>query len=679
MDLHFIKKNGRAYYYNSIKDFLNDNPLEILGNLEENADDNGQLQKEAWENQINNLKSELRANNAVGDIIFEYDIIRLGKRVDVILLLNNIVFSLEYKNGKKIFERKDAIQAEDYALDLKNFHKESEGLYVCPILIATDAGEKKNIISCYEDKEIYLQYANASNFYEVIKSIVSNYGSENTIDFDRWFNSPYYPTPTIIDAAVDAYNNIDISEIANSEAGSENIAKCQSEIEKIIDFSKNNKRKSICFITGVPGAGKTLVGLNIACGDKNHNAVYISGNGPLVSVLRESIARNISKRGITKTKANSVVVKMIQGIHEFRKDCINNIDNKDCAPFENTVVFDEAQRCWDSEKMKDWTSKKASVVINESEPHFLISSMNKKKDWAVIICLVGLGQDIYNGEVGINEWFGSVITDFTNWDIYYSSEIFNQLEDKKINKDLIISCKQAHSVEGLHLKTSVRSFRSNKVSEFVDYLLVKDPISASNTLSQLKNKYPVFITRDLKLARKWAWSKTRGGEKCGLIASSGARRLIPEGVFVPKDLDVVNWFLSPSIDPRSSNALELAASEFKIQGLEIDWGIVCWAGDLRPADNGWGYYTFRNTNWQKRRNLRQINYLINSYRVLLTRCRQGMVIYIPIGEDGNIDPTREKGKIYDPIYNYLKKEVGITELPHSNYENKETQNMPLKI
>ncbi len=659
--------NGRAYYYNSIERFIKQSSSEIIGQLvrhtfEVELDPD---QRDAWDNQIYLLQEKLKVAGCTGDIIFEYDIVRLGKRIDVVLLLKHIVFSLEFKNGATVYKAKDEQQAEDYALNLKYFHQESKDLYICPILIATEAPNYTNNLNSYEDKQIYLQKANKDTIIECIQNIANKYGNDKKIDFSKWFNSIYCPTPTIIEAAIETYLNHSAKNIAHSEAGQANIDKCEEEVQKIIDYSKENHKKSICFITGVPGAGKTLVGLNIAANNMNNDdsirSVYLSGNGPLVAVLRESLSQNSLekkkkelKRTLTKEEKgliSSAVASFIQDAYNFRKE---RILSPGTEPIENVIIFDEAQRCWSKDKLKDWVNRKMKKVIDMSEPEYFIHSINEKKDWAVLICLVGLGQDIYDGEVGVNEWFESAILKYPEWDVYYSDSIFHQVEERLINKNLIKSSKQCHSIDGLHLTTSIRSYRSSKQSDFVDALLSNDCENAKKLYNELFDNYPVYITRDINLAKKWARNKVRGSERCGVIACSSAQRLKPYGLYVPKDIDVNKWFLAPKNDLRSSNAMEVVASEFKIQGLEIDWSVVCWDADLRRKNNDWDYYNFSGTKWNHRNKKDQKRYLLNAYRVLLTRARQGMVIFVPEGEDPDIDATRNK-EFYNSIYSYLLK------------------------
>lgn len=347
---------------------------------------------------------------------------------------------------------------------------------------------------------------------------------------------------------------------------------------------------------------------------------------------------------------------LIQSSFSFKKD---NASHKRPTA-ENILIFDEAQRVWNQEKM---ARKHDDPLMAVSEPHLLFSIMDRHQDWAVMICLVGLGQDIYDGEVGINEWFRCGVEDFLEWELYYSPAIFSQVEDKNIDKDMIIGCSRCHQIPELHLKTSIRSFRADKQCQFVDSLLDNDPKRTAEVYKMISKKYPVYVTRDYEQAKKWARKQVRGSQRCGVLACSSAQRLKPYGIYVQTDIDVKNWFLAPSDDLRSSNMLEVVASEFKVQGLEIDWAIVCWDADLRRSKNGkeWEHYTFRGTKWNKRNKSEQKRYLVNSYRVLLTRARQGMVIFVPSGVDPEEDPTRDIA-FYDGIYSYLLS-CGINKLP----------------
>ncbi len=661
----FSTRAGKAYYCNSIPGFIKDASGNIIEQLIQHSFEVNKKQTDAWTNQINGLKRRLEECGIDGDIILEYNIIRLGKRIDVILLIRHMVFSLEFKNFKDNYYAEDERQAEDYALDIKNFHKESEDLYVCPILVATGAPayKKPQHIGCYPDKQVFLQRENLETLTPKITKIVEKYGDDQIIDFEKWFNSPYHPTPTIIAAAVEAYTSHDISQIAQSEAGQNDIDKCEIELNRIIEYAKNNHKKCVCFVTGVPGAGKTLVGLDVVAKNLNkeqdNRSVYLSGNGPLVEVLRAALKKSVKEKlehadPEVKRKIEASINGLIQSSYAFKNDNARN--NRPTS--ENILIFDEAQRVWNEEKMTRKHERDPEMSV--SEPYLLYKIMDRHEKWAVMICLVGLGQDIYDGEVGINEWFRCGIEEYSNWELFYSSDIFSQVEDKNIDTKKILACPRCHQVDALHLKTSIRSFRADKQSQFVDNLLDSKPEETKKYYDLIKTKYPVFLTRDIKAAKKWARIKVRGSQRCGVLACSSAQRLKPEGIYVPTEIDVTNWFLAPGDDIRSSNMMEVVASEFKVQGLEIDWAVVCWDADLRrKSDSEWDYYNFRGTKWVHRNSAEQQRYLINSYRVLLTRARQGMIIYVPEGVDAEEDSTRNQ-EFYDGIYTYLLK-CGIEE------------------
>lgn len=656
----FSTQKGKAYYCNSIPGFISDDGDSIVGQLVRRSFDVNKEQSDAWGKQISELQKRLEACQMEGDIIFEYDIVRLGKRIDVILLIRHMVFSLEFKNGKNTYAAQDAQQAEDYALDIKNFHKESEDLYVCPILIATDAPKypKPQEINCYKDKQVFLQRENIETLIPKVNEISSIYGSDEKLDFEKWFNSPYHPTPTIIAAAIEAYTSKDISQIANSEAGQSDIEACEKEISEIIEYAQTNGKKCVCFVTGVPGAGKTLVGLDIVSknlkkGEENLS-VYLSGNGPLVEVLQAALLKSVKELQKKGRTTETGIKTLIQSSFSFKKDNVRRSE----PTIEHILVFDEAQRVWNEQKMI--AKHKDEPGMNVSETHLLYEIMDRHKDWAVMICLVGLGQDIYDGEVGINEWFRCGIEDFVDWEMFYSPSIFSQTEDKNIDRVMIENCNRCHISPSLHLKTSIRSFRADKQCKFVDNLLDNKPDETKSIVSEIGLKYPILLTRDYTKAKRWVREQVRGSQRCGVLACSSAQRLKPEGIYVPTEIDVKNWFLAPSDDLRSSNKLEIVASEFKVQGLEIDWAIVCWDADLRRKDNNWDYYSFKGTRWNHRNKAEQQRYLLNSYRVLLTRARQGMVIFVPRGVDEEEDSTRKK-EWYDEIYSYLLS-CGIPEM-----------------
>lgn len=650
----------RSYYSNDIQSFLNQDNYSIFGEITTNDQFSAEdLQKNTWNREIEILKREL-SQFLDGYIIFEYTIPRIGNRIDNIVIYKGIIFLLEFKVGEKKYPSYAIEQVTDYAFDLSCFHKESHNRLLVPILISTKAHSVKQEIRISKDNVLETICCNE---YEIAKYIteVSLKFIQDEIIPDDWINSLYMPTPTIIEAAQALYLGHNVEDISRNDASAKNLNQTTKAINKIIDYSKVHNRKSICFITGVPGAGKTLAGLNIAVERQkiaeDEHAVFLSGNGPLVDVLQEALARDDAKRNnISRKEASRKVKEFIQIIHHFRDDSIS----VDTPPVEKVAIFDEAQRAWDEQNLTDFMKKKKHLEdFNMSEPEFLISILNRHNDWATIICLIGGGQEINKGEsAGIYGWFDSLRNNYLNWDIYVSDKITDDEYSKGHNFAEMTKNMNVNIIEDLHLAVSLRSFRSENVSNFVKALLDVDIDTAKRLYEQFNNDYPVFVTRNLREAKLWVKSQAKGSQRYGLTASSGAKRLRKYGIWVQNKIEATNWFLNGKNDVRSSFHLEETATEFDIQGLELDWTIVCWDADLRFENGDFKHLKFVGTKWQNIKSADNILYLKNAYRVLLTRARQGFVIFVPTGDETDMTA---KPEYYDGIYRYLKS-VGIKEL-----------------
>lgn len=647
----------RSYYQNTTDFFLEDDPNAIFGQLAKNHQYNLEdQQKNAWFKQIYLLKSWLK--DIHGNIYFEFSIPRMGKRVDNILIVNNLIFVIEFKVGDSYYTQDAQYQTIDYCLDLQNFHEGSHNKTIIPILVSTKAPNiSNNIQNAINLKKCIL--CNKDNFKRILTSILETQIEKQNINISYWENSIYKPTPTIIEAAQALYKGHSVSEISRSDSGAINLSKTAKAINYIIEAAKINKQKSICFLTGVPGAGKTLAGLNIANkrlkADKSEHSVFLSGNGPLVDVLREALARDsveITKQTgekLMRSNAERKAKAFIQNIHHFRDDNLK----AEKAPIEKVVVFDEAQRAWQKDQAsKFMKTKKGIEDFDMSEPEYLINVMNRHKDWCAIVCLIGGGQEINTGEVGVSGWVESLMQKFSDWNIYYSEKILSE-NTTYLNDEKLLEWLQTHGnkTKDLHLSTSVRSFRSENVALFVQYLLENEALKAKEIFNSIKDNYPIFLTRNLQRAKQWLKEKARGTERIGIIASSGGQRLRAEGIYVKNEIKPSNWFLNDKNDVRSSFYLEEVATEFDIQGLEIDFACVAWDINLY-YDNGWNYQNFRGSKWQNINQGTTKNHLLNSYRVLLTRARQGMILFIP--EVNNHDLTRPKD-LYDSTFKYLKK------------------------
>jgi len=649
-------------------------------------------QRGAWLEEIEVMKGVISAMNSEGHVLFEYTIPRLGKRVDVILLVKGIVFTIEFKVGANAFIVNDKEQVWDYALDLKNFHEESRNRIIVPILVATEAPKNDSSLdifsySYYDDQVYYPLLSNSNTLFPIIERVLEETSPQPALDAHDWIVSRYSPTPTIIQAASALYMNHSVEDITKHEADKAGIDSCTSFILDIIKQSKDNHQKSICFVTGVPGAGKTLVGLNVAIQQEEGDlAVYLSGNGPLVKVLTEALARDkVNKeksqgRRCTKTEAERQVSRFIQIIHRYRDnmlgklklpirdsrieldpDKVSKASGKSAAEVENVAIFDEAQRMWDQRHLSAWLSRKKGLTdFPMSEGEFLIWSLDQHKDWATIVCLVGGGQEINSGEGGIGLWIEALNQQFPDWQIYIS----NQLTEKEYAEGnvnvLLEQNPNVHLRPDLHLGVSQRSYRAETLSLFVHQLLDLDVPSAHATLIEFQDRYPIVLTRNLGKAKDWLRAHARGSERFGMLVSSKAFRLKPLAIDIRSQAEIVPWFLNPITDIRSSLFLEDVATEFDIQGLELDWTCLVWDGDFRydPARNCWQHFNFRSDRWQNINIAEGRAYQLNAYRVLLTRARQGMVICIP---EGNPEDATRLPEFYDPTYEYFKK-LGLMEL-----------------
>lgn len=685
----------RYYYSDSIRAFLEKNANEIVGHLVQSSiHDVNTETTNSWIEEINTLKIALKPYSDQGHVYFEYNIPRMGRRADVIVLIDGIVFVLEFKTADQKFTRDADIQVWDYALDLKNFQEGSLNRVLIPIVVAP---KEKNSncafnLKFFEDNVYEPLRSNDQLLSSCIEKVLSAVVQRNSFSIeldDVWAKSGYSPTPTIVEAAVALYERNTVEDITKHGG---DIDKTSAELRKIIDYCRDNKRKAVCFVTGVPGAGKTLIGLDAAIDQykRGGKAVYLSGNFPLVEVLQEALTRDFIRRekieakrenrkACTKEEARSKVKAFIQMIHTYRdlylegtriegdeikpiEGYFQNHKDKAFIPAEHVAIFDEAQRAWTkNELVRFMREKKGINNFPYSEPEYLISCMDRQLDWGVVICLVGNGQAINKGEAGLKEWIESIHRRYKNWDVYMSDNLVGS--DDISDTDLALVRSQLQSREDLHLKMSMRSFRSEKVSIFVNQLLALQQEDATATLAELGN-YPIVLTRSLEKAKNWLRDHVRGSERMGLLASSKAERLKAISINVRYQPDFVHWFLEDDSDIRSSNALEDTLTEFKVQGLEIDWACVAWDADLRLDKTGkhWQHFQLRSgTQWQNINKKENQEYQINAYRVLLTRARQGMIIVVPEGDNGNPPDETRKPEWYDGIYNYLKG-IGIPEV-----------------
>ncbi|MDB5958053.1 DUF2075 domain-containing protein [Ramlibacter sp.] len=650
---------SRAYYSASIEHFLVEDADNILGALTRASEFPVEAtQRHAWDEQIRILKSVLSPYSRAGNVYFEYAVPRLGRRIDVVVIIRTMLYVLEFKVGEDRFSSHARDQVWDYAMDLKNFHETSHDLVLTPVLIATRAPDPAIRIekSAMDDGVFRPVYASEASLPSAIREVL-NWAPAGVLLAEEWDGGRYKPTPTIIEAAMALYAGHGVAEISRHGAGDKNLTDTTSAIEDVVAECQAQRKKAICFVTGVPGAGKTLVGLNVATKHATAgelHSVFLSGNGPLVAVMQEALARDQVRRDkeagrkLRKGQATSRVKAFVQNVHHFRDEYLKD----EGPPSDHIAVFDEAQRAWNLQQTSAFMRRKKNRPdFAMSEPQFLISCMNRHSDWAVIVCLVGGGQEINTGEAGISEWLDAVQRSFPEWEIHISPE----LRDSEYGAAAMIENLSHHSHvranPDLHLSVAMRSFRAEHVSTLVKRILDLDAPGAKELLAQVSDQYPIVLSRNVQQAKDWLRQQARGTERYGIVVSSQAYRLRPHAIHVKAPADPVHWFLHDKDDVRSSYYLEDVATEFQVQGLELDWSAVVWDGDLRLAGKEWGHFSFVGTRWQRVNAADRKTYLKNAYRVLLTRARQGMVIVVPEGDTS--DPTRNPA-YYDETFTYLE-------------------------
>lgn len=658
-----------AFYYNSISNHYQTSTSDIVGTISlaysNHHLDQKQQQTKTWADTVEIVKEFFtKTASKISDLenwglLYEYKIPRRAKRIDVVLLSKNLIFVLEVKNHQDSFNSADIAQLEDYCLDLRDFQFESKDRIIIPILLCTNAPTIQNEISKSEDFVQKTLFANTNNLSDTILSVTKLFADKtDNISLEDWSNSKYSPTPTIIEAAQILYSGQNVSEISRSHAGAENLTSTTNAVIDAIKQAQKTKSKIICFITGVPGAGKTLAGLNIVHNrefqtENKELGVFLSGNSPLVKVLSEALARDFSRReDVNKAEAKRRVKTFIHNVHEFIDEYYLD---KTKLPVDRVLIYDEAQRAW----TKEHKTKKSNGEIKESEPEVLLSIMNRFADWAVIIALVGGGQEINTGEAGLREWGKSIEEKFTDWKVYISPEL---KQGDHSTGNLTLFEKTPGNVEvvedqNLHLKVSIRSYKAQELSQWVGLVLENKNEEANLIFKNKMKHYPVFITRNLETAKIWLKKKARGTRRTGIVASSGGRRLKAFGYDPFHGLrgdssqdELGAWYLNSAHDVRSSNFLEIIATEYAVQGLEIDWAGIFWDADLRRANGNWNFKQFKGTKWQTVADEQRKQFILNKYRVLLTRAREGIIIWIPEGDKTDITRLPE---FYQETFDYL--------------------------
>jgi hypothetical protein len=663
-----------SFYRSTVAEFLASSESELLAELSLAYANHGYTrqytdQTLTWERDLHSLRISLftcvaadpRANE--WGIILEFLIPRKEMRIDVVLLIRDQIVIIEAKSGSDFLPAKR--QIEEYALLLHYFHKASDNRRIIPIIVSPEVNAPNlNALNQYEmftQLAVYWVGSVILSPWEPLASVLGSAGKSHAAQMDlrSWDASPYHPVPSIIEAAVALRSGLSIREIAHSEASEHEISEVRDGIQSLVDRARSQSRHIICFLTGVPGSGKTLVGLSLAHSRENQANVihFMSGNGPLVKVLQQLFTREGRRDGASTVMARTKAKTLIENVHVFAR---NYMEDDPRPPSNHAMIFDEAQRAWNrAQNMRKFKR-------DYSEPEMLLGIMERHLDWAAVIALVGGGQEINDGEAGLEEWGRALARSKKDWVIYASPEVLEGGPSTAGHRLFDENAKQlaVQTDTALHLRTSNRSIRAEKLATWVNLVLEGDSQGAASL--RITEKFPIFLSRNLGETRSRLKQQGIGHTRYGLIGSSGAARLRAEGLepnsSFHADYPWEHWYLADASDLRSSYQCEVFATEFEIQGLELDWIGICWGGDfIWDASRGWQLRTLRPgamNRWNSIKSPEKRAFRKNAYRVLLTRARQGMIIFVPEGDSSDTTNSPDE---FDSTAEFLLK-CGVTRL-----------------
>ena len=599
-------------------------------------------QFQAWTEQIAVLRAVMQP---AWTLALEYGLLRLEKRIDAVILTDRAILVLEFKIGAPT--RAGLAEADDYALDLRDFHAGSRAHAIVPILGAGAGGFRPPaqpwLLPTLPTEPLCCGAAGLADCIAWVQASLAP--SPVPLDGAAWLAAAYKPVPSIIEAATMLYARNGVGEIAAARADAANLTRTSAAIARQVAAAQAAGDKRVVFVTGIPGAGKTLCGLNAVFGRAEQAAAaFLTGNVPLVTVLRAALARDaVARRECSRAEAERRVAQRLQNVHRFLED---NALAPDRAPPDRLIVFDEAQRAWDAAKAVLGTRNKPSR-LTDSEPWHALEIMGRQPGWAVIVALIGAGQEINTGEAGVAEW-GRVIATDPRWQAAAAPVLRDHPEPMQ-RLDAVPAARFLAEPD-LDLTVPLRSVRESAGAAWVAAVLVGDAEAARRIAAAAE--LPYFLTRDLTALRDGLRRSARGRRGCGIVASAGARRLRAEGLGVQVP-DVADWFLNRWPDVRSAEALETFATEYDCQGLELDVVGLAWGGDFLRAGGDWQARAFVGDRWQ--RATKDFHFIRNTYRVLLTRARYETIIWVPEGSPAEApfhDPTRPAAE-YNAIAAFL--------------------------
>ena len=662
----------RAWFHCSGAELLGQTPDEVAARLAAQqmsrrlSGEPAQLR--AWREQAAILQAAIReADGASWRIAFEYDLLRLEKRIDVVVLTDRVIFVLEFKLGAAEVTPAFRAQADDYAQDLFDFHALSRMHPIIPVVVATGCAKPAALQVPLPLPGVHgVAEASAATLPALLAHLHRTLPpAETPLDAIAWCSAPYRPVPSIVEAAATLFARNSVADIAAARADTTNLTRTTQAIERALRVAREAGGRVVVFVTGIPGAGKTLCGLNVVFGETRRNGTaFLTGNAPLVAVLREALACNRAgldlslgpaadplRRSLTGRlrQARHETSQALQNVHRFLADNARRQD----PPAERVIVFDEAQRAWDAEQASRDTQRRVST-LTMSEPAHTLQIMGRHAGFAGIVALIGNGQEINTGEAGLAEW-GRVIAATPGWRAVAAPRVLNAMEPAQ----RLAEGQPAWLTldDELDLTVSLRSVRAERAALWVDALLRGEATEAAGHAQEMGEAGPFLLTRSLDEARRALRTLTPGLRRAGFVRSAGARRLRAEGFdaqLMGTD-EPVAWFLERWPDIRASDALEVAATEYACQGLELDTVGLAWDLDFRRGMGGWQAARFAGRDWQRVQNTAEATYIRNTYRVLLTRARYETVIWVPRGSDPAnpwFDRTRDS-RHYDAIADFL--------------------------
>ncbi len=663
-----------SFYRSNVSEFLAISDGEILARLSTEYARRGYTsqytdQTLTWERDIRHLRQVLaycmEKDSHAGNwgVLLEFSIPRKEMRIDAVLLIHDEIVILEAKSGADFFQARRQIQ--EYALLLHYFHKSSADRRIVPVIVSPEAGEPD--LDALNQYELFPQLATywigkvIHTAWATLPIVLDAVAKRNTnqIKIMEWDESPYYPVPSIIEAAIALKSGLSIREIAHCEASEHEIGTVRHAIQCYVNQARSEGQHTICFLTGVPGSGKTLVGLSLAHSHENQaNAIhFMSGNGPLVKVLQHLFTQESRKQGSNAINARIEARTLIENIHVFAR---NYMDDDRREPSNHAIIFDEAQRAWNRAQNKKKFNR------DYSEPEMLLSIMERHQNWAAVIALVGGGQEINDGEAGLEEWGRAIAQSSKQWTIYASPEVLEGGPSTAGHRLFDGATRQleVRTNPELHLRTSNRSLRAERLATWVNHVLEGNANEAAGL--RIADRFPIFLSRDLNQTRAKLREQGIGPVRYGLVGSSAAARLRSEGLEPNSTFHAgypwEQWYLASESDLRSSFQCEVFATEFEIQGLELDWIGLCWGGDLVWAESrGWQLRKLLsgpNDRWISIKKEDKRIFRKNAYRVLLTRARQGMIIFVP---KGNAQDTTNNPNEFQSTADFLQS-CGVTSL-----------------